>query len=243
MQGKPDNTCYFRESDFCQIEDNQVHPSDSAFFFDLVQNPERFTGYAGSSAHNVWKAIYEENCFGSPQPAFPDTRRDETPMGFGVPNNPLANSAWKNQLLSSLQGPKDSQEEEQCLEKRVYYRLISGLHASISIHICDEYLDQATGEWKPNLDCFISRIGEHPERLQNVYFDYVLLLRALDKSTGYLRSYDLSTGNAEEDKKTRKMVDGILDRVDQCEPTFDETGMFSGPGSKVCIYLLWLSIR
>jgi len=53
----------------------------------------------------------------------------------------------------------------QCLEKRVYYKVISGtpflprvwllsqqvgyagLHASISTHICHEYLNQTTGKW------------------------------------------------------------------------------------------------
>lgn len=40
-----------------------------------------------------------------------------------------------------------AQDDEICLEKRVFYRMISGLHASISIHICDEYLNQSTGVW------------------------------------------------------------------------------------------------
>ena len=51
-----------------------------------------------------------------------------------------------------------------CLEKRVYYKVISGavtlvtrkvlllidltgLHASISTHICLDYLNQSTGDW------------------------------------------------------------------------------------------------
>ena len=51
-----------------------------------------------------------------------------------------------------------------CLEKRVYYKVISGtenssymqvllligligLHASISTHICHDYLNKTTGEW------------------------------------------------------------------------------------------------
>lgn len=48
--------------------------------------------------------------------------------------------------------------------RRVFYRVISGLHASISTHICHEYLNQTTGEWSPNLECFITRIAQHPER-------------------------------------------------------------------------------
>lgn len=59
-----------------------------------------------------------------------------------------------------------------CLEKRVYYKVISGmlktrsfrhfihhshpkgLHASISTHICHEYLNQTTGEWVCVFDLF-----------------------------------------------------------------------------------------
>lgn len=32
-------------------------------YIDLLANPERYTGYSGESAHRVWRAIYEENCF------------------------------------------------------------------------------------------------------------------------------------------------------------------------------------
>ena len=37
--------------------------SPDAEFYDLVSNPERFTGYAGQSAVNIWKLIYDQNCF------------------------------------------------------------------------------------------------------------------------------------------------------------------------------------
>ena len=37
--------------------------SPDAVYYDLVRNPERFTGYTGPSAVNVWKLIYDQNCF------------------------------------------------------------------------------------------------------------------------------------------------------------------------------------
>lgn len=50
--------CSYAESDFCLVDEwapaNQV--------INLVENPERYTGYAGESAANVWSAIYNENC-------------------------------------------------------------------------------------------------------------------------------------------------------------------------------------
>ena len=32
-------------------------------YVNLLENPERFTGYSGTSARRVWKSISEENCF------------------------------------------------------------------------------------------------------------------------------------------------------------------------------------
>ena len=43
---------------FCYLDDES-----SAEYVDLLLNPERYTGYAGPSAHRVWNTIYQENCF------------------------------------------------------------------------------------------------------------------------------------------------------------------------------------
>lgn len=47
-----------------------------------------------------------------------------------------------------------------CTEKRVFTRLISGMHASISAHLVNEYLlDEEAGVWGPNLEEFKLRLG------------------------------------------------------------------------------------
>jgi hypothetical protein len=33
-------------------------------YVNLLENPERFTGYSGASAQRVWRSIQQENCFG-----------------------------------------------------------------------------------------------------------------------------------------------------------------------------------
>ena len=43
-----------------ECTDNDDHDLQ---YVDLLKNPERFTGYSGESAHRIWRAIYEENCF------------------------------------------------------------------------------------------------------------------------------------------------------------------------------------
>ena len=37
--------------------------SPDAQYVDLLLNPERFTGYKGPAAWQIWNSIYEENCF------------------------------------------------------------------------------------------------------------------------------------------------------------------------------------
>lgn len=104
-------------------------------YVDLLQNPERFTGYAGPSSSRVWKAIYEENCF-TPVPFIDPSRAvSEGGTGFaslssvGMGLGGLSGGAWgesERRLVGNLVGPRDGGEEV-CLEKRVFYRLISGM--------------------------------------------------------------------------------------------------------------------
>lgn len=114
-------------------------------YVDLIENPERFTGYAGPSSSRVWKAIYEENCF-APVP-FIDPSRPTFEGGSGFAHVPiggpqsgfggLAMGGWgeaEKRLMGSLAGPKDPTEEV-CLEKRVFYRVISGTRAVFSLCI------------------------------------------------------------------------------------------------------------
>ncbi|GAA5853012.1 hypothetical protein JCM8547_004768 [Rhodosporidiobolus lusitaniae] len=229
------------ETDFCVLEDEL---DSEGVYVDLLENPERFTGYAGPSASRVWKAIYEENCF-TPVP-FIDPSRSTSDGGSGFASlaggvssagggfgglgggmGGLQQGGWgenEKKLMGSLAGPRDAGDEV-CLEKRVFYRVISGLHASISVHICDDYLDQKTGDWSPNLPCFITRIGQHPERLENMYFTYVLLLRALARSGPPLvKTLNDTAASTEELER----LEGLVKTANGCPSTFDEGSMFLG---------------
>lgn len=118
---------------------------------------------------------------------------------------------------------------------------MKGLHASISIHICQEYLDQQTGEWAPNLDCFVSRLGAHPERLSNVYFNAVLILRAIARAAPYLERYDIATASRsldpantrkrQIDVEARETLGRVLNlaKSDGVARGFDEEAFFTGP--------------
>lgn len=192
---------------FCKIDDESSEDSE---YVDLLLNPERYTGYAGPSAHRIWRTIYQENCF-KPSRAI-GRYTDFSSIG------------------------------EMCLEKRTFYRAISGLHTSINIHLSANYLlsDQngfevsKDGQWGPNVQEFQARFdpeltgGEGPLRLKNLYFVYLLELRALAKAAPYLESLEYYTGNESEDNDVSKAVKDLLTVVKSFPEHFDESSMFSG---------------
>uniref|UniRef100_A0A2R9CS63 Endoplasmic reticulum oxidoreductase 1 beta n=1 Tax=Pan paniscus TaxID=9597 RepID=A0A2R9CS63_PANPA len=198
---------------FCELDDER---SPAAQYVDLLLNPERYTGYKGTSAWRVWNSIYEENCF--------------KPRSVYRPLNPLVPSRGRFFIctFSCL-----------CLEKRVFYKLISGLHASINLHLCANYLLEETWgkpSWGPNIKEFKRRFdpvetkGEGPRRLKNLYFLYLIELRALSKVAPYFERsiVDLYTGNAEEDADTKTLLLNIFQDTKSFPMHFDEKSMFAG---------------
>lgn len=136
-------------------------------------------GYAGEPAHRIWRSIYEENCF------------------------------FKN--LNTLNLTPFSLDNV-CYEERIFYRAISGLHSSINIHLCASYalmdgtfthnvkeflrrfegkcvaLSRRASTFRSGSHAFLLRSTGKEGYITNLYFLYLLELRALQKSEQYLLS-------------------------------------------------------
>ncbi|KAI8601746.1 endoplasmic reticulum Oxidoreductin 1-domain-containing protein [Dissophora ornata] len=233
MSFQPYKSCQLKDQDFCQVDDEAL---SEGVYVDLMENPERFTGYSGPSAAKVWDAIYNENCFNIAQKmqAASDCEQCSLDQAANAGSNhgaTFSTTPIPSEALGAF-AAGSSQDEEICLEKRVFYRMISGLHASISIHICDEHFNQTSGVWGPNLECFVSRVGAHPDRLENIYFDYAILVRAVTKLSGYLKDYEFCTGHPKEDARVKAMVDRLIATSTKSPAIFDEKAMFVGPGAQ-----------
>ncbi|XP_068821707.1 ERO1-like protein alpha isoform X12 [Capricornis sumatraensis] len=180
----------------------------------------RYTGYKGPDAWKIWNVIYEENCF--------------KPQTIKRPLNPLASGQGKseeNTFYSWLEGL--------CVEKRAFYRLISGLHASINVHLSARYLLQDTWlekKWGHNITEFQQRFdgilteGEGPRRLKNLYFLYLIELRALSKVVPFFErpDFQLFTGNKDQDAENKMLLLEILHEIKSFPLHFDENSFFAG---------------
>ncbi|GBF89565.1 hypothetical protein Rsub_02283 [Raphidocelis subcapitata] len=160
-------------------------------YINLLNNPERYTGYKGEHAHRIWSAIYD-----------------------------------------TIACARDAAGE--CAEARVFYRLVSGMHSSISTHLSAYWLlDEEKGSWGPNMEEFERRLGtpEAAERVSNLHFAYLLVLRAVVKAGPLLAGFDYDTGLRDEDRATRELVKSLLANpamLQSCPLPFDEARLWKG---------------
>ena len=212
------------ERDYCVPEDEGA--SGKGDYVSLVDNPERFTGYSGPGAHQVWDAIYRENCFLKPVDGL--SLSPVPPQDLG---GLQAVNDFRNVLQNELKRTDPLSLDNECLEKRVFHRLISGMHASISTHLCWDYLNQTTGQWHPNLQCFKERLHDHPERISNLYFNYALVSRAVAKLQKHLEGYTYCTSDTAQDMETKAKVSTLTQTLAKRPQIFDENLMFQDPSA------------
>jgi len=199
-------------NDFCPLD--PLEEGAACDYVDLIANGERYTGYSGRAAHRVWEKVYNELCF--------HPEKDDKSFELTAEN-----------------------AREMCFEKRAFFRVVSGMHASITVHLTSNYLleEGQPGKeavWGRNLKEFLRRFspstteGEGPERLKNLYFLYLLELRALSKAIPVLRQIEFKSGQSLEDKKTFDDFEVFLSSVESFPEHFDETVMFqSGEGEEL----------
>jgi ERO1-like protein beta len=226
-----------------ELEDkNYCYPEDESLtgpgvYVSLPDNPERFTGYGGPHANKVWRAVYQENCFGY----FGDNGHMRSSPAFSSHHLPLAGSKLSSVVMDSNRherqevggeaGRQALNIENQCVEQRLFYRILSGFQSSISAHLCYEYLNQTSGEWSPNQECFVKRVGNHPERLENLYFNYALVSRAVSKLRNYIDDLHFNHEDKFAEQNTRRQ---LLKLIKSATPgsdriLFNETAIFSSP--------------
>jgi len=108
-----------------------------------------------------------------------------------------------------------------CLEERVLYRLLSGMHAATNTHVARFYHPPSKRknrtDWEPDLAYFARQFDGHPERLKNLHFAFVVLLRAVRRASPFLSTYDYNlmpsamAAAAAAERGSLKEVGGMMD--------------------------------
>jgi len=198
------------------LEDEVDEGDSTAVVVDLRLNPEQYTGYSGASAAKVWSAIHTTNCFQPPSPQ---------PQPFHNTNN-----------TSSL-------DPKYCIlppSQRLYNRFLSGLHSSISLHIAHTYCLQLDptrmGEcaaWGTNPTLAHERVLHHPDRVENLYVAFALLLRAVVKAGPAVTAAVPMDDPFFADSASHwndLLLPELTRMAESCPKTFDERSLWMEPG-------------
>ena len=121
--------------------------------------------------------------------------------------------------------------DEICSEETLLYHLISGLHASVNIHVSTHYVDVERNTTYANHDMYYDKVGNSPDRIKNMYFLYALLIRAVNRIHDQLIYNDYTTGLCERDDNLTiiHMTDLLSHTIGECATSFNESSFFNNP--------------
>lgn len=244
--------CVIRECTVCHCADSEVPPAwlheDSSAGQcrdgesctkkdDKLNNVDRsLTGLAALVGQPVWHTADEDNWIvrdDESETVYVDLRNN--PEQYTGYSGPSSLQVWEaiydeNCFTFSDKCRSGICDPDTCKEERVLYTLISGLHASISMHIAKRYL---RGErWGVNTSIYEERLRDYPERISNLNVAYAVVLRAVSKASAALhpQNYSYVTGNERNDDFTRREVAKLFEfpllRPGCEDKVFDESDMF-----------------
>ncbi|XP_059437855.1 endoplasmic reticulum oxidoreductin-1-like isoform X1 [Corylus avellana] len=232
-----DGMCRLRDCSVCECPDSEFPES-----FKMPHSQEDPICQEGKPQAAVDRTIDSKSFRGWTEADNPWTYDDETdnsemtyvnlqlnPERYTGYTGPSARRIWD--AIYSENCPKYP-SEELCHEEKILYKLISGLHSSISIHIAADYLlDEAINSWGQNLSLMYDRVLSYPDRVRNLYFTFLFVLRAVTKAADYLEYAEYDTGNPNEDLKTQSLMRQLLFNPKlqaACPVPFDEAKLWKG---------------
>lgn len=155
----------------------------------------------------------------------------KNPEGHTGYVGPLAHRIWEGVYRENCMF-----EGEHCSEHLLFYKLVSGLHASISTHIALTWnrFDSTVAAVVTNCTELRRRVLDHPDRVDNVYMLYQFVLRAMTRAadvfTRDMTVYD--TGDPEADAALKDEIGKLFQVKLLCSNTFNESALLSHPESR-----------
>lgn len=136
---------------------------------------------------------------------------EKNPEAFtGYQGQHIWNAIYQENCFS---GPFD----QMCLEEKIFYKIISGLHSNINLHLSKNYIEIDKNITYFNHSMISERLLAHKDRVNNLFFLQAVLVNAFYQAKSTFAKFDIYTGNKTEDAKTQKLLKEVLDLNDISE--------------------------
>ncbi|MCQ2816796.1 MAG: ERO1 family protein [archaeon] len=112
-----------------------------------------------------------------------------------------------------------------CTEDLTFYRIFSGWLSNTNMQIGMNFHDLKTNRTFINVPFIITRLLNNKERIDNLFFLYSLMVKAVHKAKDVLLNYDYHSGNNREDANAINLLNELYDGnyVDKLNDLFNET--------------------
>lgn len=171
-------------------------------YYDLINNPERYTGYAGKGSARIWHAIFEENCLKSKgtskRPG--QSGSSETCIEFEIFQRILSGFRSSVAVHASSIYPVENNK----------FRSVWGIS-----------FEQLEKRFSPDRTGGLGTTWLH-----DLIFDYSILHRAIVKSEPLWRSLVIDTGAPEDDAYAKALMLDLMQQLKLAPGTFREQVMF-----------------
>lgn len=125
--------------------------------------------------------------------------------------------------------------DEMCLEEKLFYRIVSGLHSNINLHLSQNFLNIEREDLKKKdhiekindeyneLDYYVNttmayeRVVADETRVNNLFYLYSLVLTSIDKAEKTIKSFHIDSGNKEEDIELKKNITNFYNEYNSIE--------------------------
>ena len=113
-------------------------------------------------------------------------------------------------------------------EEKILYKLISGIHTNINIHISQFYSLPTSDSFYKNYSMYYNRVGFSKERIENLYFAYHFVVSALYKIKENLQNFNYSKFNNTENNLIQSKINSLFENLSKSSfINVDEEKLFS----------------
>lgn len=117
-------------------------------------------------------------------------------------------------------------KKNQCKEDHILYKLISGVHANVNMHISHFDHDENGAELPPNYERYFKNVGSHQERISNMYYTYSFVLKAVNHLSGKVDGFSYLSDNPRVNQQVKEQLNSLIDiSIKTWEEPFQENNM------------------
>lgn len=125
---------------------------------------------------------------------------------------------------------------DMCTDNNLLYRLISGMHASVSSHLSfyydpnSEAQSESEKRYQPNLTLYLQKVGAYPERMGNLVFAISVLVDGISRYADEISNFKIRLEDLNEEMKTTQAIKQLMYILSQSKETlFKRSSVFSKP--------------